>query len=115
MSEASPTRPTGRLLPTLSNSASRSSAPMFCQWFDGSADACCNYPSLLRALAGDSGCEHDRTLRANMRASVFHGGQCSPIAQLKRMSGLLEIRSCEVVQMQAIAGGEYQMIERAKL
>jgi len=50
-----------------------------------------------------------------MRASVLDCGECGPIAQLKGASGLLEIRRSKVAQMQAIAGGEYQMIESAKL
>src|SRR5580692_7404949 len=50
-----------------------------------------------------------------MWASVFDRGECGPIAQLKGASGLLEIRRSKVVQMQAIAGSEYQMIETAKL
>jgi hypothetical protein len=50
-----------------------------------------------------------------MWASVLDRGECGPIAQLKGASGLLEIRRSKVAQMQAIAGGEYQMIESAKL
>src|SRR5258705_2689943 len=50
-----------------------------------------------------------------MWASVLDRGECRPIAQLKGASGLLEIRRSKVAQMQAIAGGEYQMIETAKL
>src|ERR1700680_4483551 len=50
-----------------------------------------------------------------MWASVLDCGECGPIAQLKRVSGLLEIGRSKVVQMQAIAGSEYQMIETAKL
>src|SRR3989442_14888318 len=50
-----------------------------------------------------------------MGASVFDRGECCPITQLKGTSGLLEIRSGKVVQMQAVARGEYQMIESAKL
>jgi hypothetical protein len=50
-----------------------------------------------------------------MWGSIFDCGECGPIAQLKCASGLLQIRSGEVVQIQAIAGGEYQMIESAKL
>jgi hypothetical protein len=56
----------------------------------------------------------DRTLLADMWASVLDCGECSPIAQLKGASGLLEIRRSKVAQMQGIAGGEYQMIEAAK-
>src|SRR2546429_1563924 len=47
--------------------------------------------------------------------AVFDRGECCPITQLKGASGLLEIRSGKVVQMQAVARGEYQMIESAKL
>src|ERR1700730_2830438 len=50
-----------------------------------------------------------------MWASVLDRGECGPIAQLKGASGLSEIRRCEAVQMQAIAGREYQIIETAKL
>ena len=50
-----------------------------------------------------------------MGASVFDRGECCPITQLKGVSGLLEIRSGKVVQMQAVARGEYQMIESAEL
>ena len=49
-----------------------------------------------------------------MWASVLDRGECGPIAQLKGASGLLKIRRGKVAQMQAIAGGEYQMIETAK-
>jgi len=69
----------------------------------------------LRALASDSCCEHDRAFLANMGASVLDRGERCPITQLKGVSGLLEIRSGKVVQMQAVARGEYQMIESAKL
>jgi hypothetical protein len=50
-----------------------------------------------------------------MWVSVFDRGEGRPIAQLKGASRLLEIRSSKLVQMEAIAGGEYQVIERAKL
>ncbi len=50
-----------------------------------------------------------------MGASVLDRGECCPITQLQCASGLLEIRSGKVVQMQAVARGEYQMIESAKL
>jgi hypothetical protein len=50
-----------------------------------------------------------------MGASVFDRGECCPITQLKGVSGLWEIRGGKVVQMQAVARGEYQMIESAKL
>jgi hypothetical protein len=50
-----------------------------------------------------------------MWASVLDRGKRGPIAQLKGASGLLEIRRRKVAQMQAIAGGEYQVIETAKL
>jgi hypothetical protein len=50
-----------------------------------------------------------------MWASVLDRSECGPIAQLKGASGLLEIRRSKVAQMQAIAGGENQMIESAKL
>jgi hypothetical protein len=46
---------------------------------------------------------------------VLDRGECGPIAQLKGASGLLEIRRSKVAQMLAIAGGEYQVIETAKL
>jgi hypothetical protein len=62
-------------------------------------------------LPGNSGGEHDRATLANIPASVFNRSQRSPIAQLKGSSGLVEIRAGEVVQNQAIAGGEYQVIE----
>jgi hypothetical protein len=54
-------------------------------------------------------------LLANLGASVFDRGERRPITQLKGVSGLLEIRGGKVVQMQAIARREYQMIENAKL
>ena len=38
-----------------------------------------------------------------MGASVFDRGEYRPITQLKGASGLLEIRSGKVVQMQAVA------------
>jgi hypothetical protein len=50
-----------------------------------------------------------------MRASVFDCGERRPIAQLKGVPGLLEIRIGKRVQLKVIAGSEYQMIERAKL
>src|SRR5438270_681834 len=50
-----------------------------------------------------------------MGASVFDRGECCPITQLKGVSGLLQIRSGKVVQMQAVARGEHQMIESTKL
>jgi hypothetical protein len=50
-----------------------------------------------------------------MGASVLDRGERCPITQFKGVSGLLEIRGGKVVQMQAIARGEYQMIESAKL
>src|ERR1700691_558030 len=50
-----------------------------------------------------------------MGASVFDRGERRPITQLKGVSGLLEIGSGKIVQMQAIARGEYQMIESAML
>src|SRR5260370_24183501 len=50
-----------------------------------------------------------------MGASVFDRGECRPVTKLKGASGLLEIRSSKIVQMQAVARGEYQMIESAKL
>jgi hypothetical protein len=50
-----------------------------------------------------------------MGAPVFDRSECCPVAQLKGASGLLEIRSGKFMQMQAVARGEYQMIESAKL
>src|SRR5258708_40095012 len=50
-----------------------------------------------------------------MWASAFDRGECCPITQLKSASGLLEIRSGKLVQMQAIARGGDQMIESTKL
>jgi hypothetical protein len=50
-----------------------------------------------------------------MGASVFGRSECCPITQLKSMSGLLQIRSGKVVQMQSVARGEHQMIESAGL
>src|SRR6202049_2924121 len=50
-----------------------------------------------------------------MWVSVFDRGKGRPIAQLKGASGLLEIRGNELVQIEAIAGSECQVIERAKL
>src|ERR1700674_1736098 len=50
-----------------------------------------------------------------MGASVFDRGECCPITQLKGASRMLEIGSGKLVQMQAVARGEYQMIENAKL
>src|SRR5207253_696198 len=50
-----------------------------------------------------------------MGASVFDRSECCPITQLEGASGLLEIRSGKVVQMQAVARGKYQMIESANL
>src|SRR3981081_2004484 len=82
---------------------------------EGFAGSCRDYPSLLRGLASDSCCEHDRAFLANIGASVFDRGECCPITQLKGASGLLEIRSGKIVQMQAVARCEYQMIESAKL
>jgi len=67
------------------------------------------------ALPGNSGGEHDRAALANITASVFNGSQYSPITQVKGASGLLEICGGKVVQMEAIASGENQVIECAKL
>lgn len=50
-----------------------------------------------------------------MGASVFDCCECGPIAQFKGTSGLLEIRAGKIVQMQAIARSEYQMIESTEL
>src|SRR5580704_10210147 len=122
MSEASPTRPTGRLSPTLSYRSSRSFALMFCQRFvrtrpgdtaltrigaSSIARARVRASMVPRTLARDSGCEDDRSPLADMWASVFDRGECGPIAQFKSAPGLLEIRRCEFLQLQAIAGGEY--------
>jgi hypothetical protein len=38
---------------------------------------------------------------------VFNRGERSPIAQLKRTPGVLEISSGKIVHSQAIASGEY--------
>jgi hypothetical protein len=51
----------------------------------------------VRALAGDSGGEHDRTALPNLWASIFHCGKRRPIAQLKGTSGLLEIRGTKIL------------------
>src|ERR1700682_5806461 len=61
------------------------------QGLDCSADTRGNNPSLLWALPGDSGGEHDRAALANILASVFNRSQYSPITQLKGASGLFEI------------------------
>jgi hypothetical protein len=45
---------------------------------------------------------------------VFNRGERSPIAQLKRTPGVLEISSGKIVHSQAIASGEYQVIESVK-
>ncbi len=86
-----------------------------CQGFDGSANAGGNNPSFTRALPGNSSGEHDRATLANILASVFDRSQSCPITQLKSSSGLFEVRGGKVVQMEAIASGEYQVIESAKL
>jgi hypothetical protein len=69
----------------------------------------------LRALPGNSGGEYDGTALANILASVFDRSQYSPITQLKGASSLFEICVGKVLQMQAIASGENQVIESAEL
>src|ERR1700682_2320604 len=86
-----------------------------CQGVDSPAYTRGNNPSFLRALPGDSGGEHDRAALANILASVFNRRQCSPITQLKGASGLFEICSGKVVQMEAIASGENQVVESTEL
>ena len=82
-----------------------------CQRLDGSADTRGNNPSPMRALPGNSGCKHDGAALANILPSVFDRSQCSPIAQFKGSSGLFEIGSGKLLQLEAIAGGKYQLIE----
>src|ERR1700678_1671113 len=65
------------------------------QGFDCSADTSGHCPSLMRAPACDSGCQHDRAALADMWACVLHGSQCSPIAQLKSMPGFCKVRLCK--------------------
>ena len=67
------------------------------------------------ALPGNSGGEHDRATLSNTLASVFNSGQRRPIAQLEGSSGLFKICVGKVLQMEAIASGEYQVVERTKL
>jgi hypothetical protein len=67
------------------------------------------------SLSGNSGGEHDRAALANTFASVFNRSQYSPITQLKGASGLFEICSGKVVQMEAIASGENQVVESTEL
>jgi hypothetical protein len=50
-----------------------------------------------------------------MWASVFDRGERRPIAQLKGAPGLLEICASQLVQMETIAGGKNQVIERTEL
>ena len=69
----------------------------------------------MRALPGNSGGEHDRAALENIFASVFNRSESRPITQLKGFSRLFEIGVGEVVQMEAIASGEYQVIESTKL
>ena len=45
---------------------------------------------------------------------VFNRGERSPMAQLKRTPGVLEISSGKIVHSQAVASGEYQVIESVK-
>jgi len=71
-------------------------------------------PTLLRPLSGNPGCE-DTGPALNLRVPVFNRGERSPIAQLKRMPGVLEISSGKIVHSQAIASGEYQVIEASSL
>ena len=85
------------------------------QSLDGSANTRGKSPSLLRALPGNSGGEYERTALANILASVFNRRQCRPITQLKGASGLFEICVGKVLQMEAIASGENQVIESAEL
>jgi len=68
-------------------------------------------PSLVRAPASDSGCEHDRAVRADMRARVLDRSQGSPIAQLKSTPGFGKVRRYKLVQLQRVAGSEDQVIE----
>src|SRR5580692_11241496 len=50
-----------------------------------------------------------------MGASVFDRGERRPIAQLKGVPGLLKVRTRKIVQTQAVARAEDQMIEFAEL
>ena len=70
-------------------------------------------PTLLRALSGNPGCE-DTGPALNLWVPVFNRGERSPIAQLKRTPGVLEISSGKIVHSQAVASGEYQVIESVK-
>src|SRR6202035_5270347 len=81
------------------------------QGFDSSADTCGHCPSLVRAPACDSGCEHDRAVVADMRACVLDRTQSSPIAQFKSTPGLGKVRRYKLIQLQCVAGSEDQMIE----
>src|SRR5260221_8298477 len=81
------------------------------QGFDSSADTCDHCPSLVWALACDSGCEHDRAVLADMRACVLDRSQDSPIAQLKSLPGFGKVRRCKLIQLQRVAGSEDQVIE----
>jgi len=65
----------------------------------------------VRALACDSGCEHDRAVLADMRAGVLDRSQGSPIAQLKSMPGFGKVRHYKLIQLQRVAGSEDQVIE----
>src|ERR1700682_1603706 len=49
-----------------------------------------------------------------MLTSILNGSKCRPIAKFESVPGLLEIRRCQLVQLQAVAGSEHQMIECAK-
>jgi hypothetical protein len=69
----------------------------------------------MRALPGNSGGEHDRAALENIFACVFNRSERRPITQLKGSSGLFEICVGKVVQVEAIACGEYQVIESTKL
>jgi hypothetical protein len=69
----------------------------------------------MRPLSSNSGSEHDRTAIENIFAAVFNRSESRPITQLKGFSRLFEICIGEVVQMEAIASGEYQVIESTKL
>jgi len=58
-----------------------------------SADACGHCPSLCGAGLR-LGCEHDRTVLADMRACVLDRSKSSPIAQLKSTPGFGNVRRC---------------------
>ena len=62
------------------------------------ADACGDYPSTLRALAGNSRRENDRAAFANLWTSIFDRGKGRPITQFKCASRLPPMRGCKQFQ-----------------